>query len=162
MVYICKIKKMKITLGSDGENLIGLWFDGQKYYGSTLKEEIVIKDLPIFFKTKKWLEEYFAGKNPKINLKIKLIGSDFRIKIWNILREIPYGKVITYGEIVKKYEKQYGDKTSARAVGSAIGHNPISIIIPCHRVIGKHNKLTGYAGGIDKKIKLLELEKYNK
>ncbi len=160
MVYTYKMKTPigDITLGSDGENLIGLWLDGQKYFASTIKEETCEKSLPVFKETEKWLIEYFKGQNPKIKLPLKPSGSQFRQDVFKILTEIPYGKVITYGEIAKKLEVQYGRKMSAQAVGGAVGHNPISIIIPCHRVVGTNGSLTGYAGGIDKKIKLLQLE----
>jgi len=163
MTYITKIntKIGPITLASDGINLTGLWLDGQKYYAATIKEKIENKELAIFGETKKWLNEYFEGKNPKNSLKLKLEGSSFRQDVWSILLEIPYGKVITYGDIAKKLEKKYKKKMSAQAVGGAVGHNPISIIVPCHRVVGSNGSLTGYAGGIDKKIKLLELEKAN-
>ncbi len=163
MVYIHKIKTPigDITLGSDGEALIGLWLDNQKYYLGTINEEVIEKDLPIFKKTEKWLTEYFKGHNPKIDIPLKPWGSKFRQDVFDILKEIPYGQVVTYGDIAKKLEKKYGHKMSAQAVGGAVGHNPISIIIPCHRVVGTNGSLTGYAGGIRKKIALLTLEKVN-
>lgn len=150
-----------ITLASDGKNLIGLWLEGQKYYGDTVPEEMVEKDdLPIFQKAKKWLDHYFAGEKPDIsNLPLAPRGGEFRKIVWDILCEIPYGEVTTYGEIAKKTAKKMGkEKMSGQAVGGAVGHNPISIIIPCHRVVGSNGSLTGYAGGIAKKIALLELE----
>lgn len=163
MIYVseCKSPLGKITLASDGENLIGLWIEGQKYYFSNLKQEIIKKDdLEIFDKTKKWLDRYFNKEKPQISeLKLAPIGNEFRQNIWKILKEIPYGETITYGEIAKQLAKKMKkEKMSAQAVGGAVGHNPISIIIPCHRVIGKSGSLTGYAGGIDKKVKLLEIE----
>ena len=160
MEYICKLKTKigDITLASDGQNLTGLWLDGQKYYASTLSDEIFEKDLPIFKDTIKWLDCYFEGKEPTIKLSLNPSGSDFRKEVWNILCEIPYGEVITYGDIARKLEKKFGKRVSAQAVGGAVSHNPISIIIPCHRVVGFNGSLTGYAGGIDKKIRLLELE----
>ncbi len=163
MTYIHKLNTQigPITLASDGTYLTGLWLDGQKYYASTVKEKIVKTNLKIFKETEKWLKEYFEGKEPKTKLKLKLEGSSFRKDVWNILLEIPYGKVITYGDIAKKLEKKYKRKMSAQAVGGAVGHNPISIIVPCHRVVGTNGSLTGYAGGIDKKIKLLKLENVN-
>lgn len=159
-MYICRFKTKfgNITLASDGDNLTGLWFDGQKYYLGNIKEEIIEKDLPIFEQTRKWLDVYFEGKDPNFKLPLKPIGSDFRQDVWSILLEIPYGDVITYGEIAKRLEKKYNRVVSAQAVGGAVGHNPISIIIPCHRVVGSNGSLTGYAGGIDKKAKLLNLE----
>lgn len=150
-----------ISLASDGENLVGLWIEGQKYFAGkaegTLAEQA---NLPVFVATKQWLDAYFAGKKPTIlNLPLAPLGGDFRKAVWDILCEIPYGECTTYGEIAKKIRTQRGKKSmSSQAVGGAVGHNPISIIIPCHRVIGAGGNLTGYAGGIDKKIKLLELE----
>lgn len=163
MIYVseCKSPLGKITLASDGENLIGLWIEGQKYYFSSLKQEIIKQDnLEIFNKTKKWLERYFNKEKPQIaELKLAPIGNEFRQNVWKILKKIPYGETTTYGEIAKQLAKiMKKEKMSAQAVGGAVGHNPISIIIPCHRVVGKSGSLTGYAGGIDKKVKLLELE----
>ena len=145
-----------ITLASDGEHLKGLWMEEQKYFGHSINETLTQNDgLPIFNQTKKWLTRYFAGENPPINeLPLAPNGSPFRQSVWQILNQIPYGKVITYGEIAKRLACN-----SAQAVGGAVGHNPISIIIPCHRVVGAKGSLTGYAGGLDKKRKLLELEK---
>ena len=150
----------ELTLASDGENLLGLWLDGQKYHGSSIFESMPEKELPVFKKTKQWLDEYFAGEEPEISdLPLAPERTEFRKKVWKLLCEIPYGEVTTYGEIAKKIAE---DKSKAgnlsRAVGGAVGHNPISIIIPCHRVIGSNGSLTGYAGGVDRKIKLLTLE----
>ena len=154
----------KILLASKNNKLIGLWIEGQKYYLGKLKEEIQEKeDEEILVKTRKWLDKYFEGENPNIaELDLEPIGSDFAKHVWKLLCEIPYGQVTTYGEIAKKIAKKMNkDKMSAQAVGGAVGHNPISIIIPCHRVIGTNGNLTGYAGGIDKKIKLLNIENVN-
>lgn len=149
----------KLTLASDGENLIGLWIEGQKYFFS--KQAIENSEPEIFHKTKLWLEKYFSNQKPAISeLPLAPQGNDFRQAVWKILQEIPYGQVTTYGEIASQIAKQRGlTVMSAQAVGGAVGHNPISIIIPCHRVIGKNGNLTGYAGGIDLKIKLLQHEK---
>lgn len=148
-----------ITMASDGKNLIGLWFDGQKYFESTIKNIFKEESLEIFENTKKWLDSYFSGKNPNFIIPIKLIGTDFQKEVWKILLKIPYGKLTTYSNIAKEIARNRNiSSMSSQAVGGAVGHNPISIIIPCHRVIGVKNNLTGYAGGIDKKIKLLELE----
>lgn len=150
-----------LTLASDGENLAGLWIEGQKYFLDTLPEEPIPKDgLPIFVETKKWLGRYFAGKQPAISeLPLRPIGGEFRQQVWSILCEIPYGQVITYGGIAKKMAaKRNKERMSSQAVGGAVGHNPISIIIPCHRVVGANGSLTGYAGGVGTKVKLLELE----
>lgn len=152
-----------ITLACDdsGKHLVGLWNEGQKYHGNTIFKDMIEKDnMPIFEVTKKWLDRYFAGKKPDISeLQLAPIGSEFRQEVWNILCEIPYGEVITYGDIAKKMALKMNKKSmSGQAVGNAVGHNPISIIIPCHRVVGSNGSLTGYAGGIKTKIKLLELE----
>jgi methylated-DNA-[protein]-cysteine S-methyltransferase len=152
-----------ITLACDvdSENLVGLCIEGQKYYGDTLPEAMVPNDnIPLFNRAKKWLDRYFAGKKPSISeLPLAPIGGEFRQSVWEILCEIPYGEVITYGDIAKRMAaRMHKQKMSAQAVGGAVGHNPISIIIPCHRVVGATGSLTGYSGGIAKKIKLLELE----
>jgi len=151
----------QIMLASDGENLIGLWLEGQKYYGGSVKESMSQKDdLPVFLAAKAWLDRYFRGEKPDISeLPLAPAGSDFSKEVWDILCKIPYGEHTTYGGIAKTLAKKHGKKSmSAQAVGGAVGHNPISIIIPCHRVIGANGSLTGYAGGIDKKIKLLNHE----
>ena len=150
-----------ITLASDGDNLAALWLKGQKYYGDTINETLLEKDdIPIFIATKKWLDRYFAGHNPSISeLPLGPIGGAFRQGVWSLLCEIPYGEVVTYGDIAKKMAiKMNKERMSSQAVGGAVGHNPISIIIPCHRVVGSNGSLTGYGGGIGRKIKLLELE----
>ena len=154
----------KLLLASDGIFLTGLWIEGQKYFPKNLKEKVQNKDSEeILVKTKKWLEKYFNKEKPEITeLELEPIGGEFRKRVWKILCEIPYGKVITYGEIARRVARETNKKSmSAQAIGGAVGHNPISIIIPCHRVVGSNGNLTGYAGGIDKKIKLLELEGVN-
>lgn len=149
-----------ITMASDGESLCGLWFDGQKYFASTVKGETEDKTLPVFEQTKKWLDIYFSGNEPDFMPTLSLNGSEFRKAVWDILLTIPYGSVMTYGEIAKILAKQRGvAKMSAQAVGGAAGHNSVLIIVPCHRVVGTNGNLTGYAGGIDKKISLLKIEK---
>ena len=151
----------KIFLVSDEKYLIGLWLEGQKYFQATLKVEPIYNvQIEILNKTKKWLDYYFNGEKPNINrLLLKPQGSKFRKEVWKILCEIPYGEVTTYGKIADEVAKRMGkEKMSAQAVGNAIGHNPISIIIPCHRVVGSNGSLTGYAGGIDRKIALLKHE----
>ena len=151
-----------ILLASKNNELIVLWFEGQKYYLGSIKEETKEKnDEEILIKTKNWLDSYFKGERPNIKeLAINPIGSNFRKEVWKILCEIPYGSTITYKVIAEKIAKEKGLKSmSAQAIGGAVGHNPISIIIPCHRVIGTSGNLTGYAGGLDKKLYLLKLEK---
>ena len=149
-----------LTMASDGEHLTGLWIEGQKYYAAALKGECKEKNLAIFEQTKRWLDIYFHGDIPDFTPTLLLEGSPFRQKVWEILREIPYGQVMTYGEIAGRIAAQMGvEKMSAQAVGGAVGHNPVSIIVPCHRVVGSGGSLTGYAGGIDKKVALLTIEK---
>lgn len=153
-----------IILASDGEALKGLWFDGQKYFGSTFTPfaESVQKSLPVFEKTVQWLDIYFSGEAPDFIPPLLMQTTPFRRKVWELLLTIPYGQTMTYGEIADKIGSRNGlSRTSARAVGNAVGHNAISLIIPCHRVLGAGGKFTGYAGGIDKKIWLLEMEKGN-
>ncbi len=148
-----------ITLASDGTALTGLWFDGQKYFADTLASEHRKADLPVFRRTERWLDLYFQGIRPEDCPPLKPSGSPFRLAVWEILTQIPYGQVTTYGEIARTLAEKTGKASmSAQAVGGAVGHNPISLLIPCHRVVGSDGSLTGYAGGIDKKYKLLELE----
>lgn len=160
-IYLSPVGAITLACDEEGKNLIGLWTEGQKYYGGTVSEDLVENDdIPLFDTAKKWLDRYFAGETPNISeLPLSPIGGEFRQGVWKILREIPYGEVITYGEIAKKMAVKRGKKSmSAQAVGGAVGHNPISIIIPCHRVVGSNGCLTGFAGGIQMKMKLLELE----
>lgn len=148
-----------LTVASDGTSVTGLWFKGQKYYAGTLGSDAEEKDLPIFESVGEWLDCYFSGKEPGLMPPLSPKGSPFRQSVWNILCKIPYGKVMTYGDIAKLIAGQTGKEgMSAQAVGGAVGHNPISIIIPCHRVVGTDGSLTGYAAGIDTKIRLLSLE----
>lgn len=162
MSYVCRISSPVglLTLASDGENITGLWIEGQKYYASTLKkEEVAEKEgLAVFEQTKDWLNRYFTGVNPGDTPPLAPGGSEFRQSVFRILREIPYGQIMTYGQIAKRLVTEQGKHGYAQAVGGAVGHNPISILIPCHRVVGSNGSLTGYAGGIDIKIKLLQLE----
>lgn len=150
-----------LTLGSDGESLCGLWLAGQKYHGGTIPEAMEPDDgAAPFAQTRAWLDDYFAGKIPTIeSLPLRPIGSDFRQTVWRILTKIPYGQVTTYGAIAEQVAREQGkDHMASLAVGGAVSHNPISIIIPCHRVVGADGSLTGYAGGIARKVQLLELE----
>jgi methylated-DNA-[protein]-cysteine S-methyltransferase len=151
-----------ITIASNGEALTGLWFDGQKYFAQTLSDEHEEMNLPVLQQTKKWLDRYFRGEVPDFTPPLFLDSTPFRLAIWDILKQIPYGQVMTYGEIAGVIAKQKAlGKMSAQAVGGAVGHNPISIIVPCHRVVGTSGSLTGYAGGVQNKIALLVLEKVN-
>ena len=161
MVYTCTYQSAlgNILLAADEIGLTGLWFEGQKYFANTLPDETVSQEIPILTEAKSWLDMYFAGEEPKFTPALHLTGSPFRQAVWKILLQIPYGQTVTYGEIAQQLAAEQGISTmSAQAVGGAVGHNKISIIIPCHRVIGADGSLTGYAGGIDKKIALLKLE----
>ena len=149
-----------ITIANDGETLTGLWFDGQKHFPHNLTSESTEAELPIFRQTVKWLDIYFSGKEPDFTPTLSMQTTPFRKAVYDILITIPYGQTMTYGEIAHILAEQKGIKhMSAQAVGGAVGHNPISIIIPCHRVVGADGRLTGYAGGLDKKIALLKLER---
>lgn len=148
-----------IRLTADDVGLTGLWFEGQKYSvppSGDCREE---KDLPIFEHVKSWLSLYFSGRIPEFFPPIHVCGSPFQMQVWNLLSQIPYGKIATYGEIARVIAERRGMASlSAQAVGGAVGHNPVSILIPCHRVIGKDGSLTGYAGGVERKQRLLALE----
>lgn len=157
-----------ILLAADEIGLTGLWFEGQKYYARTLDAEHEERELPVFRETRRWLDIYFSGREPDFMPPVHMTGTDFQVRVWELLRKIPYGQTLTYGEIARRLSAEEKGceaedgmvtaRTSARAVGGAVGHNKISIIIPCHRVVGADGNLTGYAGGIERKIKLLELE----
>ena len=148
-----------MLIACDDIGLTGLWFEGGKYYALGLEENCEERETAVFVEVKRWLDIYFAGKEPDFMPSLHLIGTPFQMEIWRILQRIPYGEMITYGDIAKEIAKKRGlPRMSAQAVGGAVGHNKISIIIPCHRVVGMNGSLTGYAGGLDKKCRLLELE----
>lgn len=149
----------RLTMSSDGESLTGLWVENQKYFKSTLDKEYKEKQLQIFEDVKTYLDRYFKGERPEITFSLKPKGSDFRQGVWQKLLNVPYGETTTYGKIAKALEAETGKRVSAQAVGGAIGHNPILILVPCHRVIGSDGSLTGYAGGLERKQYLLNLEK---
>lgn len=158
-IHHCNSPLGGITAASDGSALTGLWFDGQKYFADTLSDKYEEKNLPVFEQTDRWLDIYFSRKAPDFTPPLLMKTTEFRRAVWEILLTIPFGQTMTYGEISEKISSQSGiARMSAQAVGGAVGHNPISLIIPCHRVVGKNGSLTGYAGGMDKKLKLLELE----
>ena len=161
MIYTCKYKSPlgEILLAADEIGLTGLWFEGQKYFANTLPDERILQETEILAETKKWLDIYFSGEKPTFTPPLHPAGSTFRQAVWQLLLQIPYGQTITYGEIARRMaEVKKVPRMSAQAVGGAVGHNEISIIIPCHRVVGTNGSLTGYGGGIDKKISLLNLE----
>jgi methylated-DNA-[protein]-cysteine S-methyltransferase len=161
MEYIHKIRSPAgmLTVSSDGETISGLWFEGQKYFASTLEKTVAEEDLPLFKDLEQWLAIYFSGREPDFMPPLMPKGSPFQKSIWKALGKIPYGRTTSYGELAQQFNfENKGNHTSPRAIGGAVGHNPISILIPCHRVLGKNGNPTGYAGGIDKKIALLKLE----
>lgn len=152
-----------ILLAADEIGLTGLWFFGQSYFADTLPAEQIAQETPILAQAREWLDEYFSGKEPDFTPTLHPMGSPFRQAVWKLLLQIPYGQTTTYGEIARQLEKlQNRPHMSAQAVGGAVGHNGISIIIPCHRIVGTKGSLTGYAGGLDKKMALLELEHANR
>ena len=149
----------RLLLSADEIGLTGVWLEGEKYFAHGLPADLREACTPILADTKRWLDEYFSGKEPDFMPPLHPIGSPFRQAVWQILRRIPYGKTVTYGEIAREMARQKGlPKMSAQAVGGAVGHNEISILIPCHRVVGAKGNLTGYAGGLSRKIQLLTLE----
>ena len=149
-----------ILLAADEIGLTGLWFDREKYFADNLPAEHTERETPVLAESKRWLDTYFAGSEPDFLPPLHPIGLAFRREVWEILLRIPYGQTTTYGAIARELAQKRGlARMSAQAVGGAVGHNEISIIIPCHRVVGAGGSLTGYAGGIDKKVRLLELER---
>ena len=161
MQYISHYKSPlgDILLAADEIGLTGLWFEGQKYFALSLQREHTEKEIPVFEQVKQWLDIYFSGKNPDFTVPLHFTGTAFQNEVWEILCSIPYGGTRTYGEISRQIAARRGlPHMSAQAIGGAVGHNAISIVVPCHRVVGANGNLTGYAGGIDKKIKLLQLE----
>ena len=148
-----------ITLASDGTALTGLWFDGQKYFGDRLDPKNSVLCLPVFEQTEAWLDVYFSGSAPDFTPPLGMNGiSPFRRRVWEIMLAIPFGQTSTYGKIARQLAAETGKRVSAQAVGGAVGHNSISLIIPCHRVVGANGSITGYAGGVDRKLQLLKLE----
>lgn len=150
----------RMLLAADAVGLTGVWFEGAKYFGQGLDDHPVEGESRILTETKRWLDEYFAGKIPPFTPPLHLIGSEFRQAVWSLLCTIPYGQTTTYGSLARELARQQGrEHLSAQAVGGAVGHNPVSLIVPCHRVLGADGSLTGYAGGVEKKAKLLALER---
>ena len=149
-----------LTLASDGEALTGLWLEGQRFFPGTLPAADPERELPVFAQTRRWLELYFQGREPDFFPPVRLSGTPFQLTVWEALRTVPYGKTVTYGELARRLLAQSDHpRVSARAVGGAVARNPVSILIPCHRVVGANGRLTGYAGGLDRKRKLLAIER---
>ena len=147
-----------LTLVSNGSQLTGLFIDGQRFFPDLSMAEMK-RDLVVFDDAIRWLDDYFAGNQPELErVSLMLKGTPFRMAVWELLKEIPYGKTTTYGALARDLNEREGMKTCARSVGNAVGHNPISIIVPCHRVVGADGRLTGYAGGLEVKQKLLDFE----
>lgn len=148
-----------ITLACDEAAIIGLWFNGQRHFGNILPENTEQKETVLSDQAKRWLDLYFSGREPDFLPPLRYDSTPFREKVCNIMLTIPYGKTMTYGEIAAEIARETGrSRMSAQAVGGAVGHNPISLMIPCHRVVGTNGSLTGYGGGIERKVRLLELE----
>ena len=152
-----------MTMASDGEHLTGVWFDGQKYDRSTIDGDAVLKPyLPVFLRTTQWLDTYFEGADPGFTPPISVEGSDFKKMVTSIMLSIPFGTTSTYAQIAAEVARRTGrEQMSAQAVGGAVGHNPITLIVPCHRVVATNGSLRGYAGGVDRKERLLEMEGVN-
>ena len=149
----------EVLLSADDTGLSGLWFAGQRYFARTLPPGAAPGETPVLTETKRWLDCYFSGKRPDFLPPLHLIGTDFQQAVWNLLLEIPYGQTVTYGALARTLAQQLGKPAmSAQAVGAAVGRNPVSIIVPCHRVVGADGNLTGYAGGVERKLQLLQLE----
>lgn len=149
----------ELVLAGDGAALTGLWFRGQKYFGSTISEPVICQEVPPFDEARRWLDDYFAGKEPHFTPALRCEGTPFQMAVWAALRSIPYGSTVTYGQLAREVAERLGRAhMAAQAVGGAVGHNPISLMIPCHRVVGADGSLTGYAGGLERKRRLLLLE----
>ena len=160
MRYIGKYESPlgKMLMTSDGEKLTGLWFEGGKIFEDA-SEDALERDLPVFDRVREWLDVYFSGREPDFTPPLSLEkATPFRRRVWELLKTIGYSQTVSYKELAVRLEKQSGKKVAAQAVGGAVGHNPIAIVIPCHRVIGANGDPTGYAGGLDKKIALLNIE----
>lgn len=147
-----------ITLAGEDGALTGLWFDGQKYFGAGLPAGTPEGEPPVFRQVRAWLDRYFRGEDPGPAPPLAPAGTVFQRAVWEVLREIPYGRTATYGQVAQAAGRGLGRNTSPRAAGSAVGRNPISLLIPCHRVVGAGGSLTGYAGGLERKEALLKLE----
>lgn len=149
----------KLLLAADDAGLTGVWFEGQKYFAPGLDESWRERETAVFARARRWLDRYFSGREPEDDVPLHLAGTRFQREVWEILRAIPYGQTMTYGAIADQLAKKRGlSRMSAQAVGGAVGHNNLSIIVPCHRVVGSDGSLTGYAGGIERKTFLLNLE----
>ncbi|MBM6755515.1 methylated-DNA--[protein]-cysteine S-methyltransferase [Collinsella tanakaei] len=158
-----------LVLAADGTGLAGVWFEGQRHFGEFGSPRRRLDDRapgPLdaedaacaLDEAGAWLDRYFTGATPLEAPRLHLIGSGFQLHVWDLLLKIPFGQTTTYGELARELERRYGGRASARAVGGAVGRNPVSIIVPCHRVVGSDGLITGYAGGVERKRALLALE----
>ena len=148
-----------MTMACDGAAIVGLGFDGQRHFGNVLPGEAAPGEHPLFAEAGRWLDIYFSGREPDFLPPLRYDSTPFRKAVCDIMLTIPYGQTMTYGEIAARIAEEKGIvKMSAQAVGGAVGHNPISLMIPCHRVVGTGGSLTGYGGGMERKVKLLKLE----
>lgn len=150
-----------LTLASDGESITGCWFDNDRYFGCGIHDSVEYRDeLAVFDRARVWLDRYFAGDAPNPReLPLNARATEFQLRVREAMLDIPYGQTTTYGEIATRLERETGRRQSARAVGGAVGHNPLCLIVPCHRVVGANGSLTGFGGGIEMKVKLLEHER---
>lgn len=149
----------EILLAADELGMIGLWFEGQRYFGCGLEENRQTRETPVLETARRWLDVYFSGQEPSFSVPLHVQGTEFQQRVWRVLLTIPYGTISTYGQIARQMAAENGGgRVSARAVGHAVGRNPVSLLIPCHRVIGADGSLTGYAGGVSRKASLLALE----
>ena len=161
MQYVCRYDSPlgPMLLAAEGDWLTGAWFEGQKYFGRTLAAGRAEGDAPVLTLARRWLEVYFSGREPDFAVPLRPSGTPFQQEVWAALREIPYGQTTTYGAIARQMAARRGlPRLSAQAVGGAVGRNPICILVPCHRVLGADGSLTGYAGGVERKRRLLEME----
>ena len=161
MQYVCRYDSPlgPMLLAAEGDWLTGAWFEGQKYFGRTLAAGRAEGDAPVLTLARRWLEVYFSGREPDFAVPLRPSGTPFQQEVWAALREIPYGQTTTYGAIARQMAARRGlPRLAAQAVGGAVGRNPICILVPCHRVLGADGSLTGYAGGVERKRRLLEME----
>ncbi len=156
MTSVCRYSSPMgmLLLSADEIGLTGLWFEGQKHYATTLEKAIPEETTPVLRRAMDWLDVYFSGKEPDFSVPVHFVGTTFQVQVWSMLQEIPYGRMTTYGQLARKLS----ETMSAQAVGNAVGKNPVSIIVPCHRVVGAKGQMTGFAAGIDIKKRLLQLE----
>lgn len=149
----------ELLLACDEQGLVGVWFEGAKYYANHLSDEVMEENHPTLREARAWLDAYFAGQCLEQLPALSYRGTDFQKQVWAVLQAVPYGQTVTYGQLAAAVSERFGrSRVSARAVGGAVGRNPLSLFVPCHRVLGAGGQLTGYAGGLSRKEQLLALE----